>query len=147
MSHHQTYDHNSQGNAWEYPTTDPLRPGVGTNSEIWFELKPLTRWIIQPSVEYSELHDAETGEQFFSGYIVRLRTIFQFTRRLFVRLIVQYDDFSQAASIEPLATYRINAFSVFYIGSTQALLYYEGPRSFRPSARQYFLKFQYLFRT
>jgi hypothetical protein len=127
--------------------TDPPLPGIGTNAQVWFDLKPFTRWVIEPSVEYAELHDAATNEQFFSGYIVRLRTVFQFTRRLFVRLIVQYDDFSQAASIEPLVTYRINAFSVFYIGSTQALLYYEGPRSFQPSARQYFLKFQYLFRT
>jgi hypothetical protein len=61
-------------------------------------------------------------------------------------LIVQYDDFNRAMSIEPLLTYRINAFSVFYIGSNQAFLEYEGPRSFTPSARQYFLKFQYLFR-
>jgi hypothetical protein len=127
--------------------TDPVRAGVGTNAEAWIDFKPLTRWIIEPSIQYSELHDAETGEEFFSGYILRARTVFQFTRSFFARLIVQYDEFSNALSIEPLLTYRINAFSLFYIGSNQALLSYEGRGGFTSTSRQYFLKFQYLFRS
>jgi hypothetical protein len=126
--------------------TDPPVPGIGTSAEVWVEFKPLTRWIIQPSFEFSKLDDAATGEEYFSGYVGRVRTVFQFNREFFLRLIVQYDDFNRAMSIEPLLTYRINAFSVFYIGSNQAFLEYEGPRGFTPSARQYFLKFQYLFR-
>ncbi|UCC71484.1 MAG: carbohydrate binding family 9 domain-containing protein [Gemmatimonadota bacterium] len=128
-------------------STDPPAPGVGTNLEAWFDLKPLTQWVIQPSLQYSELHDPDTGEEFFSGYILRLRTIFQFTREFFVRLVVQYDDFDRALSIEPLVTYRLNAFSMFYIGSTHAYLDYDDPSGFTQTERQFFAKFQYLFRS
>jgi hypothetical protein len=126
---------------------DPPAPGVGTNVEVWLDLKPLTRWVIQPSLQYSELHDRDSGEEFFSGYILRARTVFQFTREFFVRLVVQYDDFDEALSIEPLITYRLNPFSMFYIGSTHGYMDYSDPSGFTQTERQFFAKFQYLFRS
>ncbi|MGD2216258.1 MAG: DUF5916 domain-containing protein [Gemmatimonadales bacterium] len=126
--------------------TDPPAPGVGTDVEVWLELKPLTRWVIQPSLQYSELHDRDSGEEYFSGYILRVRTVLQFTREFFVRLVVQYDDFDKALSFEPLITYRLNPFSMFYIGSTHGYLDYSQPGGFRQAERQFFAKFQYLFR-
>ncbi|UCC84186.1 MAG: carbohydrate binding family 9 domain-containing protein [Gemmatimonadota bacterium] len=126
--------------------TDPPAPGVGTDVEAWFELKPLTQWVIQPSLQYSELHDRDSGEEYFSGYILRARTVFQFTREFFVRLVVQYDDFNKALSFEPLITYRLNPFSMFYIGSTHGYVDYSEPSGFTQTERQFFAKFQYLFR-
>lgn len=126
--------------------TDPPAPGVGTDVEVWFEVKPLTRWVIQPSLQYSELHDRDSGEEYFSGYILRARTVFQFTREFFVRLVVQYDDFNKALSFEPLITYRLNPFSMFYIGSTHGYVDYSEPGGLTQTERQFFAKFQYLFR-
>jgi hypothetical protein len=125
---------------------DPPTKGKGTDVEAWFELKPLTRWVIEPSFQYSELSGLDTGEEFFSGYILRVRTTFQFNRELFLRLVVQYDDFDGALSLEPLLTYRLNAFSMFYVGSTQGYRDYDDPAGLTQTSRQYFAKFQYLFR-
>ncbi len=126
---------------------DPPVQGKGTDAEVWFDLKPLTQWVISPELQYSKLDDLETGEEFFSGYILRLRTTFQFTREFFLRLVVQYDDFDKGLSIEPLLTYRLNAFSMFYIGSTAAYRDYPSPDGLTQTSRQFFAKFQYLFRT
>ena len=126
---------------------DPPLAGKGTDAEVWFELKPLTQWILEPSLQFSKLDDAETGDELFSGFILRMRTTFQFTREFSLRLVTQYDDFDRALSIEPLLTYQLNAFSMFYIGSTHA--YQDPPASdsgLRQSRRQFFAKFQYLFR-
>lgn len=124
---------------------DPPVPGVGTDVEARFEFKPLTRWLIQPSIQYSELHDRDSGEQYFSGYILRARTVFQFSREFFVRLVVQYNDFDKTLSFEPLLTYRLNPFSMFYIGSTHGYRDYSDPSGFTQTERQFFAKFQYLF--
>jgi len=121
--------------------------GKGTDAEVWFDLKPLTQWILEPSLQFSKLDDAATGDELFSGFIVRMRTTFQFTREFSLRLVTQYDDFNRALSIEPLLTYQLNAFSKFFIGSTHA--YQDPPDSdsgLTQSRRQFFAKFQYLFR-
>ena len=50
-------------------------------------------------------------------------------------------------SIEPLMTYRLNAFSMFFVGSTHAYQDAPHPNSrLTQSRRQFFAKFQYLFR-
>ena len=61
-------------------------------------------------------------------------------------------NFGKTWSIDPLLTYRINPFSVFYAGS--AVRYTDwslteeppyGPSDWKMSSRQFFVKLQYLF--
>ncbi|UCC48363.1 MAG: carbohydrate binding family 9 domain-containing protein [Gemmatimonadota bacterium] len=125
---------------------DPPTMGKGTDAEVWLEFKPLTRWVIEPSLNYSQLDDLVTGDHYFSGYIFRTRTTLQFTREFFLRLVVQYNNFSEELSIEPLLTYRLNPFTLFYIGSTQGYQDFDDPHGLTATRRQYFAKFQYLFR-
>jgi len=122
-------------------------PVLGKNYlslEAWSTLKPLNRFIISPSLLYSTLEHPDTKEVLFSGYILRNRINYQFTRELFLRFIIQYDNFDDQISIEPLLTYKINPFSIFYIGSTMG--YQQFGNDFSHISRQFFLKFQYLFR-
>ncbi len=116
--------------------------------------RPTERLVIQPRFVYSELKDRETGEAFFSGYIARARLGYQFTRRFFMRTVVQYNDFSRRLEVDPLVTYKINAFTAFHVGSTHDLDRFDRPgrpddpaRFFQESSRQFFFKFQYLFRS
>ncbi len=125
--------------------TDPPVRGQGTNAEGWLTLKPQTRLVIEPSLQYSQLSDP-AGNELFEGFILRTRTAFQFNRELFLRLIVQYNNFSEGLSIEPLLTYKINPFTLFYIGSTHGFQDYDNPDDFAQQSRQFFAKFQYLFR-
>ncbi|MEM1095566.1 MAG: DUF5916 domain-containing protein [Bacteroidota bacterium] len=135
---------------------DPDAPEVGQRNDvsIWGTVRPTSRLSIQPRFNFQRLEDRGTGEAFFSGYIARARVNYQFTRRLFVRTVVQYNDFAERLEIDPLVTYKINPFSAFYVGSTHD--YLNLPRTgfdaddlqtrFFASERQIFFKFQYLFR-
>jgi len=124
---------------------DELVRGKGTDLQFSASIKAWQRLIIQPSISYSRLDRVDTEETLFDGYIFRARFNFQFSRRLFLRVIFQYDDFDDEYVLEPLLSYKINPFSIFYIGSTQQYNELGEPPVFRNSARQYFLKFQYLF--
>lgn len=128
---------------------DPPRLGKESYFRTWATLKPIDRLTIEPSLEYSALRDPDTGEDFFRGWILRTRTSLNFSRRLFLRLVLQYDDFGRRFDAEPLVTYRVNPFTLFFVGSNQTWNRFDGPMDpggLVPTSRQYFAKFQYLFR-
>ena len=122
--------------------------GRGFDFQTWSTLKPLQRLIIQPEFSYSELNHPN-GAEIFSGYILRNRVNYQFTRELFLRMIVQYNNFDKGLSLEPLLSYKLNPFTIFYLGATQQYLDLDpetGARDFTQTSRQFFMKFQYLVR-
>jgi hypothetical protein len=123
--------------------------GNATNIDISSQLKPIDRLIVEPEYHYARMTDIETGEKFFSGYIARVKFQYQATTALSLRLVTQYNDFRQTWDVDPLLTYRLNSFSVFYVGST-----YDynkiSPNELKPmkwemASRQFFMKLQYLF--
>ncbi len=120
-------------------------PALGTQTyvELFGTLKPLDRLIVEPSFIRSRLE--VDGQEVFDGYIFRARTNLNLTRRLFTRIVVQYDNFDEAVSVEPLVTYRINPFTLFYVGSTSAFSRFEMQDQFARTSQQWFLKFQYLY--
>ena len=130
-----------------------LTMGNETNAEFWLNLRPLSRLQAEYTLEYSRSADVESGTEYFAGYISRLRLSYQFTKRLSLRLVNEYDAFSNAWGMDPLITYRINPFSVFYLGSTYDYLRFEelttpgAQPGTRLQARQFFVKLQYLFMT
>jgi hypothetical protein len=129
-------------------------PDIGRmlDVEIDGQLRPTQRLRLRPLFSFSRLRDLETEEDFFNGYIVRLRADYQFTRKFFFRLVGQYNQFSDRLEVDPLLTYRINPFSAFFIGSTHDVVSFPGsapdqPRILQQTSRQVFFKFQYQFRT
>jgi len=130
---------------------NPSYVGWGFNSELWLTLKPVDNLIMENTYNYYQLSKEAGGEKLYTGYIFRNKTSFQFTRKFFLRLITQYDSFTKKFDIDPLFSYKWNPFTIFYIGSTHDLTDYglapsrEGPR-FVQTERQFFAKFQYLFR-
>ena len=86
----------------------------------------------------------------------------QFSRELSLRLVTQYDDFRERWDFDPLITYKLNPFTLFYVGTTYDYerLYdlNEAGRAYvdvdngdtgyehtRLTSRQFFMKLQYLF--
>lgn len=124
---------------------DPPVVGEGTDVELTATIEPWQRLLIEPSINYSDLHTLEGDEEIFSGYVFRTRTTFSFSRQLFLRLVLQYDEFDDRFNVEPLLTYKINPFTLFYVGSTQEYHAYEDPNQVVQTSRQFFAKFQYLF--
>jgi hypothetical protein len=124
----------------------------------YVRLKPTTRVELTSEWDYGRM-DSRRGEgNLFAGYILRNRLNVNFTREWFLRLVVQYDDFSDRLDVEPLLTYKINPFTVFYAGTTSRYQLFrpadydedEFPVPTRDdwklSERQFFVKLQYLFR-
>ena len=128
--------------------------GTGTDAEVFGTINLFGRFLFQPSVQYSDLYTQADHTEVFKGFVFRTRASLQFSRELFVRLIVQWDDFSGQLSFEPLLTYRLNPFTVFYIGATSGYSDFgrrddidlPAEAGLAQTSRQFFLKFQYLLR-
>lgn len=127
--------------------SDPPTLGDSYYLEVFGTVKPFSRMTVEPSFIYSSLDRTDNGEEIFAGWILRARTTLSFSRELFLRLVLQYDDFDEQFNIEPLVTYKLNPFTLFYLGSTQVYRDLGEPHGdLRAAERQYFAKFQYLFR-
>lgn len=123
-------------------------PVAGTSRDIeaWVRVRPSTWATIHPSITHSRMTD-RAGQELFSGYILRSRADLQFTRELFLRVVVQYNDFAQQLAVEPLLTYRANPFTMVYVGSTRGYSDLdEDDRRWTRTSTQYFMKVQYLLR-
>ena len=124
-------------------------PGLGTGHTINVTalIKPTSQFQVELDFSRARLKDIISGELFFDGYIARTVCIYQFTSEFLLRLIGQYDQFNQKIDIYPLFSYKVNPYTIFYAGSTYSLTDYGTPFGTRGTARQYFLKLQYLIRT
>jgi hypothetical protein len=126
---------------------DPPVLGHFYEWNAWATIKPLQQMTVSPEFTYARMTHPETDEVLYSGFILRARGNYQFTRRTFMRLVLQYDDFDGEISVEPLLSYKINPFTVFYAGSNQRFEDYGESYGFTESDRQYFIKVQYLFQS
>jgi len=124
--------------------------GRQLNRNFWFNLKPWQRLLVEQSYGDTRSDDLGGGGRLFEGWIARTRLNLQLSREWSFRLVVQYDDFRRAWDADPLVTFRLNPFSIFYVGSTRSYAEYaahpapDGQEEWRLGARAYFLKLQYL---
>ncbi|MBK7046664.1 MAG: carbohydrate binding family 9 domain-containing protein [bacterium] len=123
--------------------------GRQLNRSFWFNLKPWHRLLVEQNYDDVRSDNLGTGERLFEGYISRTRLNLQLSREWSVRLVVQYDDFRRSWDADPLVTFRLNPFSIFYVGSTRSYSEFTGAApdlqdEWRLSSRTYFLKLQYL---
>lgn len=125
-------------------TAEPFA-GEEWTAGLYARIKPLQQLVVQPSVSYARLEDTD-GREVYSGYIARARLSYQFTRGLSLRAVGEYDDFDGGLRIEPLMIYRLNPFSVLYVGSTHGYSDFDEPHGISRTDRQLFFKLQYLFR-
>jgi hypothetical protein len=123
----------------------PAFLGEGHQLDFYVRLTPFSQLEIRPSIAWEELNNPYTEEELFSVYILRTRLSYQFTRELFLRVITEYNNGNNNFDIQPLLTYKINPFSVFYLGTNRLYSDWDGMSSLKLSDRQYFLKAQYLF--
>ncbi len=124
--------------------------GTGKNLGVWSTFKPVSQLVISNNYNYSDLYRPNDGGKIFSGYILRNRTTYQFNRNLFFRLITQYDSFDKRFDVDPLLSYKLNPFTIFYIGSTHDIVDYGSSPThdrFVETNRQIFVKLQYLWRS
>ena len=122
--------------------------GRETHLNAWVNLKPVDRLKLGATFDHARSDAIADGRRLFDGYIARTRLDLQVTRTWSVRLILQYDDFHRLWDADPLVTYRLNPFTIFYVGSTRRYGDFDGNvdpvDGWRLIDRTYFLKAQYL---
>ncbi len=125
--------------------------GLSLIAGVDVDLKPTDRLRWSSSWDYAEMESKRDGSKLFKGYIVRTRVDYSFSRRLFARCILEYDNFREGLSVEPLVTYQINPFTVFYVGANSSRREFDisdknGLDEFwlEETNRQFFAKISYL---
>jgi hypothetical protein len=121
--------------------------GRGHTLSVTAQMRPTSQSQIELSYSRARLSSVATDELFYDGYIARAVGTYQFTPELFLRVIGQYDKFNNATDIYPLISYKLNPLTIFYAGSTYSLTDFGPPYGMKDTARQYFIKLQYLIRT
>lgn len=114
--------------------------------EFYGTFRPWDNVTISPSI-ISDRLDSQSGKNIYEITLVRGRITYQISREFSIRLVTEYNDYDHSLSIEPLVTYRINPFSVFYLGSSHGYESFGNQRLLDKveSQRQIFAKIQYLF--
>lgn len=118
--------------------------GHGMSAVVQATLKPTASFTLEPRVVYGRL-DRKNGAELYAGSIARLDGSYQFTSELNFRLTAQYNEFSDRFEIDPLISYQLTPFSVFYAGATHNLDPSGDTSSWGLAERQFFVKLQYQF--
>ena len=92
--------------------------GSGANLGLQATLRPTSRLQSEITLDTSRFVDmrGETDEKIFDVKIWRAFTTYQFTERLLLRNIMEYNTFDKRLLANILATYRVNAGTVFFVG-------------------------------
>ncbi len=100
-----------------------------------------------PSIRYARLKKLEDDTYYYNGSITRFSIRYQFNNFFNIRLVSEYNSFTQRFFVQPLIQWNPNPSTVFYIGGNQNSLNDfndEFNSFFRIDQTQFFLKFQYL---
>jgi hypothetical protein len=126
-------------------STPEIGLGHRLNSTLTF--RPTSKLKVEFSYSRARLSSEATDELFYDGYILRTVAAYQFTTEIFLRGIAQYNSFDKSFNVYPLFSYKLNAFTTFYAGLTNDYLDYGKETGFATTARQFFVKLQYLLRS
>ena len=134
---------NGQFGKFIYRTSAP-EMGTGHDFSATLTLKPTSQLNVAISYVRARLSSEATNDLFYDGNIYRAVAIYQFTPEFFFRTILQYDSFAKAYQVYPLLSYKLSAFTTFFVGATSDYLNYEGTYGVTNTNQQYFVKLQYL---
>ena len=127
--------------------------GKSVTSALFLTLRPISRLSADINVITSRFIDTTTDTEVFDVKIIRGFTTYQFTERLQLRNIMEYNAFSKTLGSNILFTYRVNAGTAFFVGYDDH--YQQGDlidavrfptRELQRINRAFFMKLSYLFR-
>ena len=148
---------------------DPVNPFVGRESgfRTFINFRPTSRFATSVNITTSRftdpqglfvagLNDGERDEngEIFNVKIFRALNTYQFTDRLTVRNITEFNTYDRTVGLNLLASYRVNSGTALYIGYDDHYQQYEQfhdqvnitDRGYLQTNRAIFTKIQYLFR-
>ncbi len=135
---------------------DNPRLGDQFSYGVWLEIRPTPQLLLTLNHSSFRINELDGGPEVASTFVTRGRLTYQFSRRLFLRLVGEYVDDDQSVAVDPLISYKINPFTVFFLGSSHSFdEFNDDPATgeievqdggYRQTERLFFVKFQYLFR-
>lgn len=128
---------------------DPNTPRLGYSQslDIWIEVKPMRKLRTEFSFDRYWLWERKGGEELYDVFTLWNKITYQFSKRLSIRLITQYYSYTGKIQIDPLLSYELNPFTVFYFGSNHNVQDFGAPCGVRETNHQIFLKLRYQFKT
>ncbi|MBM3818337.1 MAG: carbohydrate binding family 9 domain-containing protein [Acidimicrobiia bacterium] len=93
-------------------------PFLGSDRQLnlLVNVRPLSRLQSEIGMSTRQFVDVRSDRELFDVRLYRARTTYQFTDRLLLRNIVEIDTFERAKGGNLVATYRVNAGTVFFAG-------------------------------
>ena len=98
-----------------YDETSPYR-GRLTAANFMIQARPTPRWRMRLDGIHNGFFDPIAGDDVYTVQIFRIRSTYQFTRRLLVRYIAEHNTLAGTLGNNVLFTYRINAGTVVFMG-------------------------------
>jgi hypothetical protein len=108
--------------AFAYQQGDQIRfiddPFLGADRQLnlLVNARPFSRLQTEVTLNTRRFIDVRTNTELFDVQIYRARTTYQFTNRLQLRNVLEIDTFDTTRGGNLLATYRVNAGTVFFAG-------------------------------
>ena len=127
--------------------------GADRQLNLLVTVRPFSRLQSEVNLNTSQFVDVRNNTKVFDIKLLRTRTTYQFTDRLLLRNIMEFDTFEKTVGGNVLVSYRVNAGTVFFVGYDDH--YRQGnqidEQVFPTTAmlrtnRAVFTKLQYLFR-
>jgi len=142
---------------------DNPRLGFKRGLEIWSTIRPAPQISLELTFRGFSMTELEThfhpdtgdliskGDNIFDVYVGRVLLTYQLTKNLFMRLVTQYIETDDLIEVDPLLSYKLNPFTLFFLGSSHDFVRLDSdiPGSdpaYKQTDRTYFIKFQYLIR-
>lgn len=127
--------------------------GRARNLNASMTLRPASRLRTRIDLDTSRLGDPRDGSEVYTVKILRAQTNYQFSDRLMVRNITDFNSYDETVGLNVLFTYRINSGTAFFAGyddryqQAETIENYAQPGTgYQPTNRAVFMKLQYLFR-
>jgi len=90
--------------------------GDGLNYQVFTTVRPFTRLQADINLNTSRLVEMNTNQVLFDIKIWRIQATYQFSDRLLLRNIFDFNTYDKTAGGNILLTYRVNAGTAFYVG-------------------------------
>jgi hypothetical protein len=128
--------------------------GKGRNGQLFLTLRPYSRLQSEFNLTTSSFRNVTTNRSEFAIKIYRLLTTYQFTERLLLRNIIDYNNYDRTLGGNLLLTYRVNSGTALYLGYDDryrsaykiSSTLYPGDEDYTRTSRAIFAKLQILFR-
>ncbi len=146
------------GNLGHSVVRDRSNPRLGDEWSYgaYVYLKPMSQLRFDITYDAFQLDELNGGARIFDTFVSRGKLTYQFSSKLFLRVIGEYVDDTEAVSLDPLLSYKLNPFTVFFLGSSHGFDNFEDDAGttaieiaqpgYKQTERLFFVKFQYLFR-